>query len=98
MAVQGPLRALQLIESVDDSEPFQILPIMLAYGSAVSASELMLSKVRWAERAEYTVLTRSVPPKFAPYNAIIRVSEKGTEDAKRDYLAQLVEESAESAE
>jgi len=55
----------------------------------MSAEDLMAAKVRWAERAEYIVLTRTVPAEFAPYNAIIRVSEAGTEDRDRDYLAEL---------
>lgn len=49
----------------------------------------MRAKVQWAERAQYTILTRDVPASFAPYNAVIRISERGTEDRQRDYLAQL---------
>jgi hypothetical protein len=88
-APEGPLQALQLIEPVGDSQPFRIVPIMQASGTAVSAAELMATKVRWAERASYIVLTEDVPASFAPYNAVIRVSAQGTEDNHRDYLACL---------
>jgi hypothetical protein len=92
----GPLRALQPIETVGDGEPFTIVPIPQRLGGAVSPGDSMAAKVRWAERAEYTVLTRDVPASFAPYNAVIRISESGTEDRQRDYLAHLVfEEEAE---
>lgn len=87
---ETPLRALQLIESVGDVQPFHIVPIMMASGSAVTPADLMATKIRWAERASYTVLTNDVPDSFAPYNAVIRVSERGTEDSRRDYLAHLV--------
>ena len=87
---ESPLRALQLIEAVGDAEPFRIVPITMAAGTAVTPAELMATKVRWAERASYTVLTNDVPASFAPYNAVIRVSERGTEDSQRDYLAHLV--------
>lgn len=83
------MQALQLIEPVGDSEPYRIVPIMLASGTAVSPAELMATKVRWAERASYTILTEDIPASFAPYNAVIRVSAKGTEDNRRDYLAHL---------
>ena|ERR687885_509769 len=89
----GPLRALQLIEPVGDAEPFDIVPIVQTLGSAVSPADRMAAKVRWAERVEYRILTQNVPASFAPYNAIIQVSERGTEDAQRDYLAHLVFES-----
>jgi len=32
-----------------------------------------------------------VPSNFAPFNAVIRISESGTEDRKRDYLAELTD-------
>lgn len=88
--VMGPLRAVQLIESVGDVAPFRIVPIMLGQGSAMSANDRMAAKVRWVEQATYTILTRDVPAAFAPYNSVIRVSERGTEDVQRDYLAHLV--------
>jgi hypothetical protein len=50
----------------------------------------MAEKIRWAERVRYTILTDDVPASFGPYNAVIRVSERGTEDQQRDYLAHLV--------
>jgi hypothetical protein len=86
----GPLRALQQIETVDTDEPFAIVPMDQALGSQVPPDDRMAAKVRWAEQAQYTILTREVPPTFAPYNAVIRVSERGTEDRHRDYLAHLV--------
>lgn len=93
----GPLRALQLIESVGDAGPFTIVPIMQALGSAMTPNDRMSAKVRWAEQATYAILTRDVPAAFAPYNTVIRVSERGTEDSQRDYLAHMVynEEEAE---
>jgi hypothetical protein len=84
---EGPLRALQLIETVGDVEPFEIHPVTQSSGSVVSAGEIMTARVKWANRAQYTVLTRNIPERFAPYNAIIRVI--GTEDYRVDYLAQL---------
>lgn len=86
----GPLRALQLIETVSSMEPFTIVPIIQVQGSVLTPEERMAAKVRWAERACYTILTHDVPRSFAPYNAVIRVSERGTEDRQRDYLAHLV--------
>lgn len=85
------LSALQLIQTVDDIEPYPIVPVSVAHGSVMPAEDVMAAKVRWAIRAGYTVLTTEVPPRFAPYNAVIRVSERGTEDRDRDYLAQIVE-------
>ena len=84
------LQALQLIESVGDREPFQIVPVSHRYGTVMPANEVMAAKVRWALKAGYRVLTRNVPGTFAPYNAVIRVSEAGTEDQKRDYLASII--------
>jgi hypothetical protein len=86
----GPLRALQLIETVGDSRPFAIVPVMQALGSAMTPNDRMAAKVRWAEQATYAILTRDVPAAFAPYNTVIRVSERGTEDSQRDYLAHMV--------
>lgn len=88
----GPLRALQLIHTLGDSEPLAIVPVIQPLGTAVPPEDRMAAKVRWAERARYTVLTRNVPASFAPYNAVIRISERGTEDRQRDYLAHLVPE------
>lgn len=81
------LRALQLIQTVGEREPFAIVPVSYAQGSAMPVTELMAAKVKWAQRAGYTVLPVSVPHRFAPYNAVIRVSERGTEDHMLDYLA-----------
>jgi hypothetical protein len=86
------LRALQLIETVGDARPVRIAPVVHAQGSVMNANDRMAAKVRWAEQANYAILTRDVPDSFAPYNAVIRVSESGTEDKQRDYLAQLVYE------
>ncbi|GAC1471024.1 MAG: hypothetical protein NVS2B16_28960 [Chloroflexota bacterium] len=83
------LQALQLIESVEDLQSGRIVPVSQCTGTVVSADELMAAKIQWAERAGYSVLTTSVPEGFAPYNAIIRVSERGTEDQQRDYLAKI---------
>lgn len=88
----GPLRALQLIESVGESAPYRIVPVMQQQGSAMSPNDRMAAKVRWAERATYAILSSDVPAAFAPYNTVIRVSERGTEDTQRDYLAHMVVE------
>lgn len=85
----GALVALKPIESIDVNQPFTITPSLVRYGSVQTSTELMASRVLWAQRATYEVLTREVPPEFAPYNAIIRISERGTEDQNRDYLAQI---------
>ena len=89
-APTGPLRALQLIETVGNVEPFDIVPVVLVWGTAMSPANRDAAKVRWAVRTGYTILTRTVPPSFAPYNCVIRVRERGTEDTRRDYLAHLV--------
>jgi hypothetical protein len=52
-----------------------------------TADEMMSAKVAWANRAGYRILTRDIPSSLAPYNALIRVNEKGTEDRELDYLA-----------
>lgn len=88
----GPLRALQPIETVGHGEPFTIVPVIEALGDVVTPADRMAAKVRWAERAQYAILTRTVPASFSPYNAIIRINERGTEDTRRDYLAHLVYE------
>ncbi len=88
---KGGLRSLQLIETVGDSEPFHIVPVFVRQGTAQAPNEVMALKVKWAEKATYRVLTRRVPDQFAPYNAIIRISEIGTEDFRRDYLAEIEE-------
>jgi hypothetical protein len=85
----GELRALRPVETVTGPEPFDIVPIVEAEGHVVPAEDRMAARVRWAERAKYTILTRGVPASFAPYNALIRIQEDGTEDRERDYLAQL---------
>jgi hypothetical protein len=86
-----PLQALQAIESVGDRQPFRIVVIAVREGTVMTAEELMTAKVRWACKAGYRVVTRTIPSLFAPYNAIIRVSEAGTEDSNRDYLAKIVD-------
>lgn len=86
---EGPLRALILIETVEEQEPFAIRPVSEPTGSASTPAEAMAARVKWANRARYTILTRDVPPQFAPYNAIIRVL--GTEDRRVDYLATLMD-------
>ena len=87
---EGPLRALQLIETVSEADQSPIGPIMQRSGSAVSPKDAMDARVKWANRVRYVVLTRDVPEQFAPYNAIIRVLD--TEDYRADYLATLVDE------
>lgn len=85
------LQGLLLIESVGESEPFHIVPVAQCQGTAMSVDDVMATKVKWATKAGFRVLTRSVPAAFAPYNAIIRVSRAGTEDQRRDYLAEIVD-------
>ena len=89
MVPEGPLRALVLIETVEELEPLSIKPIPEPSGSASSPEEAMAMRVQWANRIRYTILTRDVPEQFAPYNAVIRVL--GTEDRRVDYLATLVD-------
>ena len=86
----SPLRALQPIETFDIERSDAIVPIVEVCGTAVPAEERMAARVHWAERAGYAVVETVVPVSFRPYNAVIRVSEKGTEDRQRDYLAHLV--------
>jgi hypothetical protein len=85
------LRGLQLIQSVGDNEPFRIVPVFPPHGAVMSAEEVMAVRIKWAEKAGYSILTNDVPGEFAPYNAVIRVSGAGTEDKNRDYLAQIAE-------
>lgn len=92
----GELRSVQCIETVSEDEPFAIVPIVQAVGTVVTPDDRMAAKVRWVERAGYTVLTLDVPVSFAPYNAVIRISERGTEDQQRDYLAYFLSQQAET--
>lgn len=87
----GGLQALLPIETVGDHEPFKIVPISQCQGTVMSQDDAMTAKVKWATKAGYQVLTRNVPATFAPYNAVIRVSELGTEDKNRDYLAEITD-------
>jgi hypothetical protein len=86
------LQRLQLIKTVGDSQPFRIVPLFPPQGAVMSPEEVMAVRIKWAEKAGYRVLTNDVPGEFAPYNAVIRVSEAGTEDRNRDYLAQIAEQ------
>jgi hypothetical protein len=83
------LLGLIQIEPVGDSPPFRIVLVAHQHGAIMSAEELMAAKVMWAARAGYCVLTQTVPTEFLPYNTVIRVSENGTEDRNRDYLAHI---------
>lgn len=86
----SPLRARHRIETLGDGEPLTIVPIIQAPGSVSAPGDGMAARVCWAERAQSTRLTRNVLRAFAPYNAIIRISERGTEDRQRDSLAHVV--------
>jgi hypothetical protein len=88
----GTLLAAVPIETVRDPSDPKIVLITHRQGSATSAEELMDRKVKWAMKAGYQVLTRNIPARFAPHNAIIRISEQGTEDQNRDYLATIAVE------
>jgi hypothetical protein len=81
------LQSLVLIETADESG--QIVPIRQITGSASTDGEVMARKIQWANKAGFSVVTHDVPSTFAPFNAVIRISESGTEDRKRDYLAEL---------
>jgi len=83
------LKSLQPIKTVETLSPLTIVPAPLSHGLVSTDDELMVKKVEWANRAGFEVLTRDVPASFAPFNAVIRISERGTEDADRDYLAVL---------
>lgn len=85
------LRGLMLIHSVGTREPFNIRPLAQCRGGALGDEEMMVAKIQWATRAGYQVVTRNVPREHAPYNAIIRISSRGTEDQNRDYLAQMID-------
>jgi len=84
------LKALTLIKSVGDTEPFAIVLLVASQGTAMTASELMAARVKWASKAGYRVLSNNVPDTLAPYNAVIRLSETGTEDHNLDYLAHII--------
>ena len=79
------LQSLKLIENIGDSEPYRIIPVVQCQGGAASEEDVMAARVKWANKALFHVLTRDVPPEFAPYNAIIRI--RYTEDRRTDYLA-----------
>jgi hypothetical protein len=83
------LKSLQPIKTVLTLSPLTIVPAPLSRGLASTDDELMVRKVDWAIRAGFEVLTRDVPASFAPFNAVIRINDRGTEDADRDYLAVL---------
>jgi hypothetical protein len=83
------LKSLRPIKTVETLSPLTIIPAPLSRGLASTDDELMDRKVDWAIRAGFGVLTRDVPASFAPFNAVIRISARGTEDADRDYLAVL---------
>jgi hypothetical protein len=89
--VAGTLQAIHLIESVGNGEPYNIVLVSHRCGTVMPAEEVMAAKVKWALKAGYTILTKNVPGKFAPFNSVIRVSEAGTEDQNRDYLARIAE-------
>ena len=55
----------------------------------MSADELMAAKVKWVSKVTYRIVTQEVPQEFFPYNAVIRLDERGTEDQDRDYLAHI---------
>lgn len=88
------IHALQLIESVGDSEPFRIVPVSQAHGKVMTADEVMTAKIRWVQKAGYRVVTKNIPQEFWPFNAVIRIHASGTEDQLRDYLAEFREEAA----
>lgn len=83
----GGLRAIELIETIDESEALDIVFVFQSAGSCVGPDEAMEARVKWANKARYRVLTRNIPGKFAPYNAVIRILD--TEDFRSDYLAVL---------
>lgn len=85
----GTLLELRQIQTVGEYPPFRIVPITHNQGTAMSAEDLMAAKVKWADKAGYSVLTQDVPADFFPFNAVIRVDERGTEDRNRDYLARI---------
>lgn len=87
--VTGALKRIMLIESVGETEPHDIVPVKQCQGTAMGADESAATKVKWAQKAGYRVVTRNIPDTFAPYNAVIRVSDRGTEDRQRDYLAEF---------
>jgi hypothetical protein len=86
----GTLVALRQIQPLGDRSPFRIVPVLHYQSTAMPAEDVMAAKVRWAAKAGYSVLTQSVPSEFHPYNALIRVDERGTEDHNLDYLARFI--------
>jgi hypothetical protein len=91
------LRSLQPIETVATEEPLSIVPLIVCKGPSSGDDEVMARKVQWANRAHFSVISYNVPVRYAPYNAVIRISAQGTEDQLRDYLAVLVESAPVSA-
>jgi hypothetical protein len=87
---ESGLQSLVPIETLDDRPQGTIVVRNVTQGPWHEDEELMAQRVQWANRATFTVLDCAVPPSFAPYNAVIRISEAGTEDRQRDYLAVLV--------
>jgi hypothetical protein len=87
---RGTLLAVRQIQSVGDSLPLRIVPLSHREGTAMTAAELMEVRVKWAAKAGYSVLSWDVPSEFFPYNAVIRVDERNTEDQNLDYLARIV--------
>jgi hypothetical protein len=83
------LLALQEIQHVGDRTPFHIKLLSFRQGTAAPVEEMMAAKVKWAEKVGYRTLTRDIPPEFYPYNAVIRMNERNTEDRNLDYLARM---------
>ena len=83
------LHSLRSIATLNTLSPLNIEFTNQARGSVSTDDEMMAKKVVWATKAGFDVLTNDVPHSFAPYNAVIRISEAGTEDRNRDYLAIL---------
>ena len=83
------LVALSRIETLSDRRPLRIVPLAYAQGTAIPAEELMAARVKWVTKVGYRILTESVPAEFWPYNTVIRLDERNTEDHNLDYLAQF---------
>ncbi|HZS93988.1 MAG TPA: hypothetical protein VFA78_04265, partial [Chloroflexota bacterium] len=45
----------------------------------------------WVELNGYEVVTRDIPPEFAPFNAVVRVRPPSEEGEVLDFLAELHE-------
>jgi hypothetical protein len=86
----GTLVALRQIRSLGSVAPFSIIPVQQRHSTVMPAEDVMAAKVRWAAKAGYRVLSQNVPHEFLPFNAVIRVDERGTEDHDLDYLARFV--------